>query len=126
MQKAASDEANNSTTHNNASSFSSFYSASELIEEDFKINDYNAYKLLQPISHLYTEECTTMFQGLLRFCEEFEGSTMVEMSTEFYRTKEMCVNLRVSGSTRGYFVSSIYHIVCSAITTLRPSTRRAN
>lgn len=60
-------------------------------------NNFSAYKLLQPISHLYSEECTKMFQGLQNFCQEFDGSNIVELSEEYYKTKEMCVTLRVSG-----------------------------
>lgn len=58
-------------------------------------NNFSAYKLLQPISQLYSEECTKMFQGLQNFCQEFDGSNIVELSDEYYKTKEMCVTLRV-------------------------------
>lgn len=77
---------------------------------DFKANEFQAYKLLQPISSLFTEECEARVKGLLKFCEDFEGSNTVMLTTEFYKTKEMCIKLRVSNGlyNRGAFNQSFH------------------
>lgn len=67
---------------------------------DLVENDYNAYKLLEPISYLYSEQCITKYEGIRSFCEEFNQIHIVELSTEFHKTQEMCVKLKVSESLR--------------------------
>lgn len=67
---------------------------------DLVENDYNAYKLLEPISYLYSEQCNTKYAGILRFCGEFNEMNIVELTTEFHKTQEMCVKLKVSESLR--------------------------
>lgn len=65
-------------------------------KQDFDANEFNAYNFLRPIATLYSEECESVLKRLNSFCSEFEKSTnIVELSDEYFKAKEMCVNLRV-------------------------------
>lgn len=70
---------------------------------DFNGTKFSAYKLLQPVSELYSEKCTTTINDLTTFCDDFEALNIVELSTQFYRTKEMCYKLRVGSELLVFF-----------------------
>lgn len=66
-----------------------------MTRQDFEVNDFSAYHLLRPITEFYSEACHSSLANVNEFCEIFENSNIVELSNEFYQTKEMCVDLRV-------------------------------
>lgn len=45
---------------------------------------------------MYTEECQAILGNLKGFCEDFEKTKIMTFSIEFYNTKQMCLQLKVS------------------------------